>query len=114
MKYSLMTASALAELVGDRLRQYRLNNNKSQGELAEATGLTRQKIARAENGKATLETVMSLLIALEITDHLDTFLPPTPISPIQLAKLKGKERVRASSPRDKTENLTSDEEDLGW
>ncbi len=112
MKYSLMTPSALSELVGERVRQYRLNANKTQEQLAEATGLTRQKIAKAENGKATLETLMSLLLALEITDHLDNFLPPTPISPIQLAKLKGKERVRASSSREKEDD--TDEDDIGW
>lgn len=114
MNYSQMTASALAELVGERIRQYRLNNNKTQEELAEMTGITRQKIARAENGKATLETIMALLIALEASDHLDAFLPPTPISPIQLAKMKGKERVRASTPRTKDSNSDSNEEELGW
>lgn len=113
MKYSNMSASALAELVGERIRQYRLNNNVSQEELAEITGVSRQKIARAENGKATLETILSLMLALEVVDHLDQFLPPTPISPIQLAKLQGKKRQRASSPRAK-KDTDSSEDDLGW
>ncbi|PSV00741.1 helix-turn-helix transcriptional regulator [Photobacterium kishitanii] len=114
MKYSQMSAPALAELIGERIRQYRLNSNKSQEELADITGVSRQKIARAENGKGSLETIMSLLIALDAVDHLDQFLPPVPISPIQLAKLKGKERQRASSTREKNEDQDSEEENLGW
>lgn len=114
MNYSQMSASSLTELIGQRIRQYRLNSNKTQEELANITGISRQKIARAENGKGTLETVMSLLLALDAVDHLDQFLPPIPISPIQLAKLQGKERQRASSPRSQEKGNDSGEEDLGW
>lgn len=115
MEYSQLSASALAELIGERIRQYRLNDNKSQQQLAEITGLSRQKIARAENGKATLETIMSLLLALDAVEHLEQFLPSTPISPIQLAKLQGKKRQRASSSRVTSDDDNSAEEDnLGW
>lgn len=111
MNYSQMAPSALAEHIGTRLRKYRLNQNKTQEELADITGLARQTIAKAEKGKANIETVMAMLIALDATDHLDSFLPPTPISPIQLAKLMGKQRVRASGSRGDDDK---DEEDLGW
>ncbi|MCD9477228.1 helix-turn-helix domain-containing protein [Photobacterium carnosum] len=114
MNYSHMTPSALAELMGDRIKQYRLNCNKSQDDIAMIAGVTRQRIARAEAGKATMETFMALMLALDATDYIDSFLPPTPISPIQLSKLKGKERVRASSSRTIGDNATQQEDDLGW
>jgi len=114
MKYSQMTALALAELVGERIKQYRLNSNKTQEELAEITGISRQKIVRAESGKGTLETYMGLLLGLEATDNLDALLPPVPISPVQLAKLKGRGRVRASSKSTNKSSKSNDEEDLGW
>lgn len=113
MSYSTMTPSALSKMVGERIRQYRLNNNKSQEDLASVAGVTRQTIARIESGKGTLETFMAVLVALDATDNLDALLPPTPVSPIQLAKLMGKERVRASTPR--KESAENDkEDDLGW
>ncbi|MEZ9131876.1 helix-turn-helix transcriptional regulator [Vibrio breoganii] len=114
MNYSQMSADALTKIIGERLRRYRLNKNMSHAQLTEISGLNRQKIARAESGKATLETVMALMIGLEMTDHLDAFLPPTPISPIQLAKLKGKERKRASRSRVHHTVEFEGDDDLGW
>ncbi|MEZ9949958.1 hypothetical protein BCV02_01200 [Vibrio breoganii] len=114
MNYSQMSADALTKIIGERLRRYRLNKNMSHAQLTEISGLNRQKIARAESGKATLETVVALMIGLEITDHLDAFLPPTPISPIQLAKLKGKERKRASQRRSHYKQRHTEADDLGW
>lgn len=112
MSVSQLSPSALSEMIGERLKQYRLNNNKSHEQLVEITGLTRHKISQAEKGKATLETFMAILIALDATDQLSLFLPPTVVSPIQLAKLQGKKRRRASHPR--THESDKDEEDLGW
>lgn len=47
--------------------------------------------------------------ALNLTEQLDLFLPVQPISPIQLAKLQGKKRQRASGQRQENE-----EEHIEW
>ena len=44
-------------------------------------------------------------------DDLDSFLPEPPLSPIQLLKLKGKVRRKASKS---TAMKKVDEKDLGW
>ncbi len=115
MKYSEMTGSSLAKVIGDRIKRHRLNENVALEDIAEIVGISRQTLSKAENGKGSLETVMSILIALDMTDHLDAFLPPPPISPIQLAKMQGKERLKASKPRSNSaKNNNSDEDEMEW
>ena len=77
------TEQALSE-IGTRLKRRRLNMDRSQKE-------------RLEDGKgATLANFIRVLNALEALDSLDAFLPAPAISPIQLAKLQGKLRQKAS------------------
>lgn len=52
---------------------------------------------------------IAIMMALNLTEQLDLFLPPQPISPIQLMKLQGKKRQRASGQRTDIE-----EEELEW
>lgn len=87
---------ALAEELGERLKQARLNKNFTQLEVAEHAGISRRTVINAEKGKATLEVFVAIMMVLNLTEQLHLFLPPQPISPIQLAKLKGEKRQRAS------------------
>ncbi len=100
---------ALSEIIGERLKQARLNSDLTQAEVASLAGVSRKAVLNAEKGKTQLETLMAILSALALTDHLDMFLPPQPLSPIQLEKLQGKRRQRASGLR-----KTSSEDDLQW
>ena len=90
------TEQALNE-IGERLKRHRLNRNLSQKEVAERAGIGLASVARLEDGKgATLANFIRVLTALDALDSLDAFLPVPSISPIQLAKLHGKERRKAS------------------
>lgn len=91
--------AAIAEQLGERLRQARLNANLTQNELAEQCGLSRKLIMGAEKGKAQLESLVAILQALNLTEQLDLFIPAQTISPVQLARLQGKKRQRASGNR---------------
>lgn len=93
-----LTPHAIAQELGDRIKAIRLNANLTQKSLAKKAGVSLKAITNAEKGKSTLESIIAILIALEITDQLDYFIPKQDISPVQLMKLKGKERQRASSP----------------
>lgn len=97
---------ALAEELGERLKQARLNKNLTQLEVAEHAGISRRAVINAEKGKATLEVFIAIMIALNLTEQLNLFLPPQPISPIQLAKLQGEKRQRASG---RTTNFVKEE-----
>lgn len=86
----------IAQELGARLRQARLNLNVTQASLARLAGVSRKKVMHAEAGETDLLTLVALLRAMRLADKLELFLPPLPISPIQLAKLAGKRRQRAS------------------
>ncbi|MDZ7871054.1 MAG: helix-turn-helix domain-containing protein [Rheinheimera sp.] len=96
MDVSENSAAAMAAELGERLKQARLNRDLTQTELAAAVGVTRKTIINAEKGKATLEIFVAMLLALQLTQQLELFLPRQQISPLQLAKLQGKQRQRAS------------------
>ncbi len=86
--------------LGRRLQQHRLNQNLSQAELAVATGIARKTITSIETGHgATLLTLIAVLRGLGLVNQLDNFIPPPGPSPIQLVKLAGKQRRRASGRR---------------
>ena len=90
------TEQALSE-IGTRLKRRRLNMDRSQKEIADRAGIGINSVARLEDGKgATLANFIRVLNALEALDSLDAFLPTPAISPIQLAKLQGKLRQKAS------------------
>ena len=104
-----VTAAALAEEIGDRLKQARLNRNLTQAEVAELAGIARKTVLNAEKGKVQLTIMIAILMALDLTQQIDLFLPKQEISPLQLAKLQGKKRQRASGQRS-----NKDEETPEW
>jgi putative transcriptional regulator len=112
MRLGDMSPTAIAEELGNRLKQARLNVNLTQAEVAARTGLNRKTILNAEKGKVQLENFVAILAALDIADQLNMFLPVQGISPIQLAKLKGEERQRASKSKDKKAGTLKDK--LSW
>lgn len=98
--------SAIAAELGERLKLARLNRNKTQEEVAELAGITRKTVRNAEKGQVQLETLVSIMSALDLLGHLDLFLPKQIISPLQLAKMQGKTRKRASTTRTHKEELS--------
>ena len=96
-----MSDYAILREIGRRLKRKRLDKNLSQQKLAEVAGLNRTTVGEMERGApSSLLTFIQTLRALDALEELDSFLPDpdleTRISPLQLAKLKGKERRRAS------------------
>ncbi len=106
------TRSILKEL-GYRIKQARINKNFTQMELADIIAKSRTAIEGAEKGKCTLETFVSILVALDLTDSLKLFLPEQPVSPIALAKAQGRQRKRASGRKSK-QNASTLDDALGW
>lgn len=99
MSIDSRSPAAIAEELGERLKQARLNADLTQSDVARLAGLSRKVVLNAEKGKTQLEAFIAILAALNLTEHLDRFLPKQTISPIQLAKMQGKHRQRASGQR---------------
>jgi putative transcriptional regulator len=112
MKFENMSPFAIAEELGNRLKQARLNVDLTQAEVASRAGLNRRTILNAEKGKVQLENLVAILVSMDMTDQLNMFIPVQEMSPIQLAKLKGKERQRAS--KSKKRNTWIKENKSSW
>lgn len=96
---NIETASneAIRKELGQRLKSERLNQNITQKVLAEKAGISRRTLVGAERGEPfTMDTMLSILRQLGCLSQIDLFLPEIEISPVQLSKLKGKKRQKAS------------------
>ena len=97
MNWYALTDSAILQALGQSLQRMRLNQDVSQKELAQRTGLSRRTVSEVENGRpASLKTFVQLLRALERLDVLDGFETSTELSPLQVARLLSQQRHRAS------------------
>jgi transcriptional regulator with XRE-family HTH domain len=93
--YGKSDLEILRDIAG-RLKRRRLNINISQQELADRTGISRNTVSYIEQGKPFgVLTLIQILRGLDALDELDSFLPDPGISPLQLARMKGRERLRA-------------------
>ena len=103
------TPRAIVQELGHRLKQARLNKDLTQVEVAGKSGLERRAILNAEKGKVSLEDFVIIMDALGLISHLESFLPPQSVSPLQLLKMHGKVRQRASGDH----KLNNDGQALG-
>ncbi len=108
MELDTMTPAAITEELGSRLRQARLNADLTQAEVASRVGLSRRTVLNAEKGRVQLESFVAILASMDMVNQLDVFLPVQEISPIQLARLQGQSRQRASKTETKAARTTKD------
>lgn len=99
MNLYAMTDKAIVLELGARMKALRLQKNRSQQELADATMFSLNAIKSLESGQAKLITVIAVLRELGALDELNHFIPEISISPIELAKRQGKKRLRARGRR---------------
>jgi putative transcriptional regulator len=95
-----LTDEAVLKELGTRLERTRLERNLTQRELAEEAGVERKAVQRLEAGESVrLTSFLRVLRALELLESLDQLLPEPVPSPIELLRLHGRERRRASGSR---------------
>ena len=93
-----MSDRAVLREIGQRLKKQRLRRNLTQQNLADQAGVSRTTISDMEQGSPfQVLTLIQALRALRSLEAIEGFLPDPGISPLQLARMKGKERQRASS-----------------
>jgi len=100
---------ALQAVIGQFIREIRLQQNKNQQQVANAAGINRSTLSQIENGSGG--TILSLLQILRVLDQLhflDFFQVQPKLSPIQLAKLEQKKRRRASKAKPADTTLLPD------
>ncbi|MBK6834269.1 MAG: helix-turn-helix transcriptional regulator [Bacteroidetes bacterium] len=92
-----LSDSAIVETLSTYIKHHRLQQNKTQSQLAIDANINRSTLVEFEKGKrANLITFIQLLRALNLLDVLMHFEIKQQLSPIQLAKLDQLKRKRAS------------------
>ena len=102
MSFSSMGDTAVLKELGERVRRHRLNLNVTQKDLAEKAGVARSVVQKIEQGETCmLDGWLRVLRSLGVLDQLNAFLPDPGVSPLQLARLRDRERQRASKKHDR-------------
>lgn len=112
MNFESMTNNTIAQEIGHRIEQLRLEKNITQQQLADEIGLSRVSYRKLEQGAAKFENIIATLRVLGRIDLVEKFVPETTFSPMAQLKLKGKRPQRASSARNQTKNENNKE--LYW
>ncbi len=99
MDFYTLSDTAIEKELGHRIKSLRLRKNMTQQGLAEAARLSINSIKSLEAGRSKISTLIAVLRELNALDYLDNFIPETTISPLQLVKMQGKVRKRASGER---------------
>lgn len=95
-----MSEGAIIKEIATFLKQTRLRKNYTQEQLANKAGINRSTLSEIEHGRpVSLVTFIQVLRALDQLELLDRFTEKTLVSPLQMAKLEGKKRKRASTSR---------------
>ena len=92
------------KLIGDRIKQYRVNARISQKDLEEMSGVSVRSISRLEQGTSIqLESFIKILYALNLENNIDLLIPDQTKRPYSYLKKSEKPRQRVR----KKENTNS-------
>lgn len=95
--WEAMSDKSLMETIGHFIKSHRLNQNKSQDQVATAAGISRSTLSLLERGeKVRIDSLIQVLRVLDLLYVMDVFKIQEQISPIAYAKLKKKQRKQAS------------------
>jgi len=111
MEWISMNDAALTKTIGEFVKHHRLNQNKTQDDVAEAAAISRSTLSLLERGETvTIATLLQVLRVLDLLYIMDVFKISHEISPIEYAKMQKNKRQRASSKN--SDSIAN--EDLGW
>lgn len=109
--WNSISDKAILETIGGFVQHHRLNQNRSQGEVSKAAGISRSTLSLLERGeKVSLNTLIQVLRVLDNLHVINAFKVTEEISPIEYAKLQKKKRQRAGA----SSNNKVEEPKLEW
>lgn len=96
---SFHTDEAILTELGERISRARIERQFTQAVMAEQAGVSKRTVERIEAGASTqLSSVLRVLRVLGLLEGLNQLVPEPGPRPMDMLKLKGKTRQRASSP----------------
>lgn len=85
----------IVETLGIRLEAYRISRGIKQADLAAKAGISRSTLMRLEAGSSgTIDSLVRVLQALELTDRLVDLIPDAALSPLDPMSETGQRRLR--------------------
>jgi len=105
-----MTDKALAQEIGQRIEQLRLEKNIPQKAIAAELGITDKTYRNLVAGNGKLETLLGVMRVLDCLNLVDGFIPKAAFSPMEMVRLRGRKRQRASRGQEEA----APDDDLGW
>ncbi|MFZ2288018.1 MAG: helix-turn-helix transcriptional regulator [Bacteroidales bacterium] len=107
-----MSDRALAEHIGAFVRHHRMEQNKTQDELATEAGISRSTLSLLERGETvTVTTLIRVLRVLDQLNIMNVFEVRETLSPLALARLQKEKRKRAGG---RSVKLEESSEGTGW
>jgi transcriptional regulator with XRE-family HTH domain len=95
---SLLTNEAILAELGERIARRRLDLQWTQAQVAEQAGVAKRTVERIEAGaSAQMASLIRIFRVLELLPGLEQLVPEAGPRPMDLLKLKGKVRQRATS-----------------
>lgn len=96
--FGLLRPHEIAAELGKRLQQHRLQQNKTQAQLAQHIGVSTPTISNLENGKNTsLEIFIHVIVALGLTKGLEKLFKPTNLTIAKLEQLNSQPGIVADA-----------------
>ncbi len=105
--FAIATSGQIEAFLYQQLKNIRLTRNFTQAQLARESGVAIGTIRRLEDGKTvTLNTLIRVMMALDLQQNLETLLPDPTIRPMERVNRSGLERKRARPVPVDSENST--------
>ncbi len=100
-----MSDKALTQHIGAFVRHHRLEQDRTQNELASAAGISRSTLSLLERGETvTVSTLIQVLRVLDQLNIMNVFEVRETLSPLALARLQKEKRQRAGGRSVKQED----------
>lgn len=113
--YEHVTDNAALSILGQRIAQRRLEQNRTQAELAHEAGVSKRTIERLEGGESIHTTnLIRVLRVLGLLANLNELVPAPVPSPIEALRTKEKRRKRASGNSRQSPDTESESEEWTW
>jgi transcriptional regulator with XRE-family HTH domain len=95
--WAMLSDKALMETIGNFIQSHRVNQNKTQEQVAIDAGISRSTLSLLERGLSTrTDSLLRVLRVLDLLSIMDVFRIQEQISPLQYAKMKKRQKKQAS------------------
>ncbi|MBI3534243.1 MAG: helix-turn-helix transcriptional regulator [Deltaproteobacteria bacterium] len=96
LDFKMASQEEIAKALAQRLRAHRLTKNLKQGDLAARAGISVGTVKNLESsGQASIETLIRIVIALDLTQDLNTLFETKARSIAQMEQMEFPVRQRA-------------------